>query len=108
MKYKKPYGFALLKVIYLNSKLQNVRKKGSKDPNWVLKRAFHHEYYHLMHNHKGLTLLMRFFFSFVPLFLIWHWIPFVIIYVISAYGMHYAKESFEDDANFYAEYKMTP
>jgi hypothetical protein len=103
----RPYGIASFKTIYLNTSTDKVRMRGKKDPHWALKWSFYHEYYHLLHKHKAKTLLMRFFFSFVPLLLIWHWLPFTIIYVLIAYLMHYVHEKFEKDANFYAEYKMT-
>ena len=102
------YGFSLFNVIYINRRVLNLRKKGKNDPAWVFKSVFHHENYHRIHKHKGLTLLMRFVFSFVPLLLIWHWLPFTIVYVLSAYGMEYIRKRFEKSANFYAEYKMTP
>ena len=96
------YGFSLFNVIYINQKVLNLRKKGKKDPAWVFKSVFHHENYHLMHHHKGLTLLMRLVFSFVPLLLIWHWLPFTIIYVLSAYMMEYVRKRFETKANAHA------
>ena len=99
---KKPYGFALFKVIYLNTQIQKVRMKGKKDPNYALKWSFHHEFYHVSHKHKGLTLLMRFFFALVPLLLIWHWLTFAIIYVLSAYMMEYVRKRFETKANAHA------
>lgn len=99
------YGFAQFKTIYLNESLFNKRVPGNKDKYAALVRVFHHEHYHLMHNHKAWTLIMRFMFSLVPLILIWNWIPFVIIYVLYAYGMSLASNKFEDGANFWAEYK---
>ena len=88
------YGFAWFRTIYINEKL--FRKE--KAVRWT----FHHEHWHLMKNHKAWTLIMRFIFSFVPLLLIWHWLPFTIIYVLSAYMMEYVRKRFETKANAHA------
>ena len=88
------YGFAIFNTIYINEKLF----KKERAVRWT----FHHEFWHLTHNHKAWTLIIRFLFSFVPLLLAWHWIPFLIIYVLSAYGMDIIKNEFETKANAYA------
>jgi hypothetical protein len=100
------YGFSLFNAIYINSKVLNLRKKNKKDPAWVFKSVFHHEHYHLMHHHKALTLLMRFIFSLVPLLLIWHWLPCLIVYAVSAWGMDVIKNNFESKANAHAHKMM--
>jgi hypothetical protein len=102
----KHYGFSLFNVIYINSKVLNLRKKGRKDPAWVFKSVFYHELYHLKHKHKGLTLLMRFSFSFVPLLLIWNWIPFAVVYAVSAWAMEDVRKRFERKANAHSAKMM--
>lgn len=98
----KPYGFAWFRTIYLNTHLEGLRMRNKGDREWPLKWAFHHEYYHVRNKHKAKILLMRLFFSFVPLLLIVHWIPFVVVYVIYAYGMKVVHDRFEDGANNHA------
>lgn len=100
----KPFGFAWVKTIYLNENLtKKIYKKGGYEKlNWV----FHHEHYHVMKNHKIKTLLLRFVFSFVPLLLIWHWVPFLITYLSFAYLMDYTHRLYEKKANDYANNKF--
>ena len=88
------YGFAWFRTIYINEKL--FRKE--KAVRWT----FHHEHWHLMRHHKAWILVMRFVFSFVPLLLIWHWIPFFIVYVIAAWGMLDISKRFERKADSHA------
>jgi hypothetical protein len=88
------YGFAMFRTIYINEKLF----KKERAVRWT----FHHEHHHLTHHHKAWTLIMRFLFALIPLLLIWNWIPFAIIYVISAWAMEDIRKKFETKANAYA------
>jgi hypothetical protein len=88
------YGFAMFRTIYINEKLF----PKEKDVRWT----FHHEHWHLTRNHKAWTLIIRFIFSLVPLLLIYHWLPFAIVYVLSAYGMEYIRKRFETKADSHA------
>jgi hypothetical protein len=88
------YGFAWFRTIYINEKLF----KKERAVRWT----FHHEHWHLMRNHKAWALVIRFIFSFVPLLLIWHWLPFAIVYAVSAKAMDMMKNNFESKANAHA------
>lgn len=89
------YGFAWFKTLYLN---ENLFKKEK-----ALKWTFHHEHYHLTHKHKLKVLMMRGFFSLLPLMMIFlPWIYFMFVYMAWAYFMHYVVELFEKQANKHA------
>ncbi|WP_372647791.1 hypothetical protein [Draconibacterium sp.] len=101
------YGFAWFRTIYLNENLLRMKKRKQPDPFYLLKWSFHHEHYHLQHHHKRNVLLHRFAFSLLPLLIMIHWIPFVVVYVLAAYGMYYLKENvYERNANNYANEQM--
>jgi len=89
------HGFAWFNSIYLNENLFLNPKK--------LEWAFHHEHYHLIHNHKRDILLMRFVFSLIPIlaaFIPWV-VPFMA-YLAFAYLMHYVSIKQEKYANRHA------
>lgn len=93
------YGFAMFRTIYINEKLFPKER--------AVRWTFFHELRHLRGHHKAKVLLMRLFFSFVPLLLVWNWISFVIIYILFAYAMYWANELFERKANEYANEIMS-
>lgn len=91
-------GFAWFKSVWLN---ENLFKNKSR-----LLFAFHHEHFHLKHNHKFWVLFMRFVLSLLPLLLsLVYWWVFVIVFLASAMLIQYISDKFEDKANGYA-YKM--
>jgi len=97
------YGFAWIKSIWLNENLLEdiiQRKK-------ALYFTFHHEYYHLRHNHKLKVLLMRFTVSLIPLLLSFtYWWVFAVVFIGSAVMIQYVSKTFEDKANEYARSMM--
>ena len=89
-------GFAWFKSIWLNENLFRNKK--------LLLFTFHHEYYHLTHNHKLYTLGMRLLYSLIPLLLIFiHWAIFIPIALVLAYMINHIQDGFEDKANGYAK-----
>lgn len=101
-----PYGFAWFNTIWLNTNLETLRKNGKSDRDWMLKWAFHHEYYHVRHHHKFWIIFTRVLFSFVPILLVIDWMLFTSVYVSAAYIMYRMNEAFEKKANDYAAKKM--
>lgn len=101
-----PYGFAWFRTIWLNTRLESLRKKGKASPDWMLKAAFYHELYHIRNNHKKWTLLLRFTFAFTPMVLMIDWVVFIPVYILYAYALHYVNEVFEENANSYAKEMM--
>lgn len=92
-------GFAWFKSIYLNENLFKDRKR--------LLFAFHHEYWHLTHDHKAKVLLMRFAISLYPLLLVFTpWYFFIVILLASARLIKVVTDGFEDKADEYAEKMM--
>lgn len=100
-----PYGFAWIRTIWINTKVENLRKKNKK-PDFMVKWAFFHELYHVRNNHKALTLLMRFGFALIPFVLLVSIPMFVMLYMACAYGMYEVNESFESKADAYANEMM--
>ena len=93
---KQPYGFASFKSIWINEVLLKTEKP--------LLYTFHHEYYHLKHNHKFWLLFMRFIVSLTPLvkyFVNW-WIVVAII-LAAAFATEKIRERFEVKANNHAK-----
>lgn len=111
-------GFVWFKTIYLNENLLNKRSKVHKDPNYTLKWTFHHEHYHLIHNHKQKVLISRFLFSLIPLLAsipikisFDHVEPIqgsivVLVLGVCAYLLDRMRRNQEQDANEYANQKM--
>ena len=92
-------GFAWFKTIWLN---ENLFKNESR-----LLFAFHHEFYHVKHNHKAQVLLMRFIFSLLPLLLSFvYWWVFVILLLCNALIIQHISDEFEVKANDYAKTMM--
>jgi hypothetical protein len=102
------YGFSWFKAIWLNEKLFG------RDE--ALRFTFHHEYYHLKHNHKLYIVLMRLVFSLEFILLsITPWYLFVPLILLSAYIIGYFTMDnkgsnfeckFEREANNYAREMM--
>lgn len=92
------FGFAWFKTVYLNENL-------FKRPKALL-FTFYHELYHVEHKHKRNTLLLRALFSFIPVILALHWIPFVVIYISFAYYLYLTNERYEKNANAFASEKL--
>lgn len=87
-------AFAWFRTVWLNERLFKSQK---------LLFAFHHEHYHVTHNHKAYVLLMRFIFSLFPLFLVVvHWSAFIVIFLGAALLIEHISEIFEKNANEYA------
>ena len=92
-------GFCWLKTIFLN---ENLFKNKTR-----LLFTFHHEHYHLKHNHKFWVLFMRFSLSLLPILLTFvYWWVFLIIFLSSASLIQYISNKFEDKANAYAKKMM--
>lgn len=111
------YGFAWFKSIYINENLFKSKK--------ALMYTFHHEHWHLKRHHKAKILIARFFFSLIPMLLIFDyrelfiqyediqdilgwtlWTVMVAIYFTTAYLLHEMREYFERKAHYHAR-KMT-
>lgn len=88
------FGFAGLKVIYINENL-------FKRPKTLL-FTFYHELYHLQNNHKRNILLHRILFSMIPLLIYLHWVAALVVYIGAAYLMEMVRRKYEDNANRYA------
>lgn len=89
-------GFAWFNSIWINENLFKNKKR--------LMFVFHHEHYHLMHNHKAWVLTMRFIFALLPLalhVLMWYWV--LVGMLVAALGIHFITERFEKEANEYAK-----
>jgi len=96
-------GFAWFKSIWLNENLLEDRVGRKK----ALYFTFHHEHYHLMHNHKFWMLFMRFSLSLLPLLMsVVYWWIVIILFFSSAMCVQHVSNTFEKKADEYAKKKI--